>query len=132
MIRLTPKEIKLVEKEDVSRVSTISSKGWPQTTPISHLFHKGYIYFATDYGTKKLENIKKNNKVSILVDVFARQPKGLTIQGYATIIEKGNEFVKIEKLFEKRYSYYKANPFKEGEAPIIKIEPVTKKSWGVN
>ena len=126
MIKFTKKEEDFLEKQDVARIATVSPKGWPQVTPVIHIYHDGRIYFITDYGARKLENIKKNPKVGVAVDVYARQPASVIIQGRAEIIERGKEYVEIEKLFERRHKYYGANPVKEGEAPIIKVTPVKK------
>ncbi len=126
MIRFTKNEEEFLEKQDVARIATVSPKGWPQVTPVVHLYHDGRIYFITDYGSRKHKNIEKNGKVGVAVDVYSRQPSSVIIQGTAEIIEHGKEFADIEKLFEERHAYYKANPVKEGDAPLIKITPVKK------
>jgi hypothetical protein len=55
----------------------------------------------------------------------------VAIQGIAEFIEKGVIFNKIEKMFEERHSYYKSNPVKAGESPIVKIVPKRKTSGGL-
>ncbi len=130
-MKFTEKEKDFLKKEEVARLATVSSKSWPQVTPIIFSFDKGYFYIATDYGTKKLENIKKNNKVGLVIDAYTRQPAGLILQGRATILEKGTDFRYGFNLLQKKFSYYRANPWKEGEAPILKIKPVRKLSWGL-
>jgi hypothetical protein len=32
-------------------------------------------------------------------------------------------------LFRKRFSWVRADPWKEGETPFVKIEPIYKSSW---
>jgi uncharacterized protein len=104
----------------------------PQVTPIMHLFDGKFLYFITDYGEKKEKNLRQNNKIAAVVDVYARTTqKGVAIQGIAQFIEKGVVFNKIEKMFEERHRYYKANPVKAGESPIVKIVPKSKTSWGL-
>lgn len=126
MIKFTKKEEDFLQKQDVARIATVSEKGWPQVTPVVHLYHDGRVYFITDFETRKYKNIRKNNRVGVAIDVYTRQPASVIIQGRAEIVEKGKEFVEIEKLFEQRHAYYKANPVKEGDAPLIKITPVKK------
>ncbi len=126
MIKFNKEEEKLLRKQDVARIATVSEKGWPQVTPVVHLYDNGAIYFITDYGSKKQRNIEKNNKVAVAVDVYSRQPQSVIVQGRAEMLRKGEEFKRIEKLFEQRHAYYKANPVKEGDAPIIKVTPVNK------
>ncbi|MDE1855721.1 MAG: pyridoxamine 5'-phosphate oxidase family protein [Candidatus Micrarchaeota archaeon] len=128
MVRFTAKETKFIKSRPEARVATVSKKGWPQVTTVIHVFDGKNIYFATDYGTKKLENIQYSNKLAIVIDVYERQPKSVSIQGIAEILEKGKEFQYAYKLLQERHAYYRANPFKEGEAPIIKVMPVRKSS----
>lgn len=131
MMRFTKKEIAFIQAQKVCRVSTISPKGWPQTTPVLHVFDGKAIYFATDFDTKKYENLKANNRISFVVDTYDRQPHGITVQGTAEILERGDEFSYAYDLLVKAHEYYRANPFKECEAPIIKIVPARKSSWGI-
>ncbi|MDE1827940.1 MAG: pyridoxamine 5'-phosphate oxidase family protein [Candidatus Micrarchaeota archaeon] len=131
-MRFSQKEIAFLKSQDELRVATVSKKGWPQVTTVVHVFDGKTLYFATDYGTRKYKNLLCSNKISVLVDIYARQPKAITIQGRATLLEKGKEFVRAYKLLEKRHSYYRANPFKQGEAPIVKVIPLRKNSSGIN
>lgn len=116
----------------VARVSTISPKGWSQTTPVLHVFDGTYLFFATDYETKKCRNLKLNNRISVAVDRYEREPQGIAIQGTVELLEEGAEFKYAYDLLVKRHEYYKANPFKEREAPIIKVVPLRKAIWGVD
>ena len=131
MVEFSVAETAFLKEQEVGRLATVSGRSMPQITPVLYVFDSGNLYFATDYGTKKLDNMKLNNRVAMVVDSYARQPKGITVQGSVKIIENGAEFARIEKLLEERHGYYKANPFKEGEAPIIIIGPTTKASWGL-
>ena len=131
MVEFSAGETEFLKKRDVARVATVSGGGWPQVTPVVHLFDGKYLYFIIDYGSKKERNMRENGKVAAVIDVYARTPQAVVIQGNAEFIEKGPEFERIEKMFEERHEYYKANPVKEGESQIIKVIPVTKKSWGL-
>jgi len=131
MTSFTKKEIAFIQKQDVCRVSTISPKGWPQTTPVLPVFDGKAIYFATDFDTKKYQNLKANNWISFVADTYDREPQGITIQGTVEILESGEEFAYSYDLLVARHAYYQKNPFKEGEAPIIKIIPARKASWGI-
>lgn len=130
-MKFSKKEIRFIQKQDVSRVAT-AYKNQPQVTPIIHVFDGKNIYFATDFDTKKYRNLKRNRKIAIVMDTYRRTPKGITIQGMAEILTKGREFRYAYALLQKRHKYYQANPFEEGEAPVIKIIPIRKASWGIN
>ncbi len=126
MINFTKQEAEFLNKQEVARVATVSEKGWPQVTPVVFTFYNNCILFSSDYTSKKFRNIKRNSKVGIAIDKYARQPISVIVQGKAEIIERGAEFARLEKVFEQRHSYYKANPIKEGYAPIILVKPVRK------
>ncbi len=131
MVYFMKKEVAFIQNEEVARVSTISPLGWSQTTPILHVFDGTNFYFVTEFDTKKYKNLKLNNRISLVVDKYARTPQGISVQGTAEILEEGDAFLYAYDLLVKRHEYHKANPFKEREAPIIKITPVRKASWDI-
>lgn len=131
MIKFTQKEIAFIRKQPESRIATVSMKGWPQVTTVIHVFDGKYLYFAIDYDTLKYKNLLKNNKIGIAIDVYERQPIAVIMQGRAQMLEKGKEFEKAFKLLQKRHAYYRSNPFKAGEAPIVKVTIIRKSSSGL-
>ena len=130
-MNFTEREKDFLNEQQVARLATVSEKGWPQITPVIFAFDGKDFYIAIDYGSKKLENIKKNNKVGLTIDVFARQPKSIIMQGFADIFERGEEFKHGYKILYDKFAYYRANPFKEGESPILRIRPLRKKNAGL-
>ncbi|MDE1804291.1 MAG: pyridoxamine 5'-phosphate oxidase family protein [Candidatus Micrarchaeota archaeon] len=131
MVRFTKKEATFIKSRPESRVATVSEKGWPQISTVIHAFDGKYLYFATDYDTKKYSNLLKDNRIGVAIDVYDRQPRSVLVQGKAMILEEGAQFRDAYKLLERRHAYYRANPFKEGEAPIIKVLPIRKVSAGL-
>ena len=100
--------------------------------PVSYIFEDGVFYVATDFETRKYENIKENDKVALAVDVYS--PIGneaVCIQGRAEIIEKGKKFARLYKIFHRRFEWVRQDPWEEGEAPFIKVTPTGKVSWGI-
>jgi len=131
MDAFTKSESDYIKKIDDSRLATISPKGWPQVTPIIHAFDGKCFYTAIDFGTQKAKNIESNNRVALVVDRYERTPSAVIVQGTAELFKEGKEFSHGYKLLHERHAYYRANPFKENEAYIVKITPATKKSWGI-
>jgi len=86
-------------------LSTVSSDGQPYGVPISYCFLKNQIYFHSAIEGHKIENIKKNDKVSfcvvgkteVLPDKFSTQYESVIVFGKAIEIE-GDE--KREALLE--------------------------------
>ncbi|MEM1584225.1 MAG: pyridoxamine 5'-phosphate oxidase family protein [Nitrososphaerota archaeon] len=130
-------EIDFISKARVMRFASITEENYPHVVPLCHVYYNGCIYAVTDYGTKKLENIKHNNRVAVIIDEYYEpwgKNKGIMIQGKAEILEGGDEFKKVAELLTKKFPYYKDEPYGpiiEGEAPIVKIIPEKAVSWGL-
>ena len=74
-----------------------------------------------------------NRNVSIVVDVYdpSGENKAIVIQGKAVIIERGKEFIRLYKIFDKKFEWVRKNPWKEGEAPFVRVAAFNKVSWGL-
>jgi nitroimidazol reductase NimA-like FMN-containing flavoprotein (pyridoxamine 5'-phosphate oxidase superfamily) len=90
------------------------------------------FYVAADYGTRKLKNIQTNDRIALVVDVYASiRNRAVVIEGEASLLVQGPEYEKIYKLFYKKFSWVRRDPWREGEAPFIVIKPLHKVSWGL-
>lgn len=104
----------------------------PHVAPVSYVFDEGEFYIATDYETRKYENIKENSRVALAVDVYSSVGnKAVCVQGRAEIIERGGEFARLYKIFHGRFEWVRQDPWEEGEAPFLKVTPTGKVSWGL-
>ncbi len=131
MIKFTIKESDFLNENEGCRIATCA-KDIPHIAPVSYYFEDGFFYFSTDYDTKKYSNLKKNNKIAISVDIYLPgQHKAVVVQGSAMFIEKGPEFKRLYDIFFKKFAWVRENPWKEDEAPFVKITPKTKISWGL-
>ena len=123
-------ELGFLKKNEVCRLATVSITGAPHVVPVCFIFHEGSFYIATDYETRKYKNILKNPKVALVIDVY-RPNRGISIEGEAEILERGEEFKRVYELFHAKFDWVRKDPWGEGEAPFLKIEPVKKVSWGL-
>lgn len=131
MIKFTIKESEFLKENEGCRIATCTNDV-PHIAPVSYYFEDGFFYFATDYDTKKYANLKKNNKIAISVDLYLPgQHKAVVVQGSTTFIEKGPQFKKLYETFFKKFAWVRDDPWKEEEAPFVKITPKTKISWGL-
>ena len=131
MLKFTIKESKFLEDNEGCRISTCT-KNIPHIAPVAYYFEDGFFYFATDYNTKKYANLKKNDKIAISVDIYLPgKHKAVVVQGSTTFIEKGPQFKKLYEIFYKKFAWVRENPWKENEAPFVKITPKAKISWGL-
>lgn len=132
MVQFTTKELEFVKDNECCRLGT-SVDNKPHVVPVSYLFHADHIYIATDYNTKKFFNIKKNPYVSLVIDIYKQNGnKGLAMQGIAEIHDHGQTFNDIYSQFFQKFDWVRNDPWKEYEAPFIKISVTSKSSWGIN
>ena len=129
---ITPHEIKFLNSVEEARLATCHDD-IPHVKPVSFIFNQNLIFVATDYETRSFQNIKKNSKVAIVIDIYKpNEHKAICIQGVAEILESGPEFDSIYKIFLNKFQWVRNDPWKPGEAPILKIVPKSKVSWGLN
>ncbi|MDA4137410.1 MAG: pyridoxamine 5'-phosphate oxidase family protein [Thaumarchaeota archaeon] len=131
MTKFTPGQVKFLKSHDLCRLATASEDGMPHVTPVIYALDGDAFVIAADYGTKKLANLKKNPKVSLVVDEYGESNKGLMIQGECTTLEKGAEYLRLLRVLLDRFEYYRENPWGEGEAPILRIVPEKIAVWGL-
>jgi uncharacterized protein len=131
-VKFTKSEVSFLLENVVCRVAT-SHNDIPHIVPVNYIYENNFIYFATDYGTKKYQNLHKNNRIAVVVDVYnsSLNNKALVIQGTVELIERGDEFKRMYKIFEKKFEWVRNDPWKEGEAPFVKVQPAKKVSWAL-
>ena len=131
MVRFTSGEVDFLTQNEACRLATCHDD-IPHVVPVSYLFEDGVFYFAADLETRKLENIKANGRVALTVDIYSSKGnRAVCVQGKAELIERGSEFARLYKSFHKKFAWVRADPWKEGEAPFVKVVPTNKTSWGM-
>jgi len=132
LIKFTKDEEAFLQSIEEARIAT-SHSDIPHVKPVSYIFHSGCIFIATDYQTRTFKNLKINPKTSITIDIYeSGNHKAVCIQGTVEILEKGKEFLDIYKKFENKFAWVRNDPWKENEAPFLKITSTNKTSWGIN
>ena len=132
MIEFNQKEIKFLENLEEARIAT-SHDNTPHVKPASFVFYNNTIVIATDYNTRTFTNIKSNPQTGIVIDIYkSGGHKAICIQGKTKIIESGSEFKKLYDIFYKKFAWVRKDPWKEKEAPFLKIIPTNKVSWGLD
>ena len=128
---LTQKERKFLLENETCRIAT-SHNDIPHVVPVAYIYDKGNVTFVTDYGTRKYKNLEVNKNISVVVDVYdlSGETKAIVFQGKAVIIDKGAEFKRLYRIFNRKFEWVRNNPWKEGEAPFVRINALNKVSWG--
>lgn len=129
---LTQKERKFLLENETCRIAT-SHNDMPHVVPVAYIYDKGNVIFVTDYGTRKYKNLEVNKNISVVVDVYdpSGENKSIVLQGKAVIIERGTEFRRLYRIFNRRFEWVRNNPWKEGEAPFVRVNTLNKVSWGL-
>ncbi len=133
MALFSQQELRYLKSNALCRLGTTSRDGMPHITPVIYALNKTDPIIATDYGTKKLKNLKENPRVCLLVDDYRLNPpnRGLMIQGECEILERGKEYLRLLKVLFDRFEFYRKNPWGEGESPILRVKPKKVVSWGL-
>jgi len=132
LIEFNQNEINFLDSLEEARIAT-SHRDIPHVKPVSFVRTENDIIVATDYNTRTYANIKFNQNVGIVIDIYkSGGHKAICIQGKAKVIEDGEEFKKNYNIFYKKFQWVRKDPWKENEAPFLKIIPRTKISWGLD
>ena len=132
MIKFNQKEIEFLNTLEEARIAT-SHNDIPHVKPVSFVKINDDIIIVTDYKTRTHTNIKFNSNVGIVIDIYkSGEHKAICIQGKAEIVENGKEFQEFYNIFYKKFQWVRNEPWKENEAPFLKIIPNTKISWGLD
>lgn len=127
------RQLSFLRKAPVIRVATVSKNGRPQVTPVCHIEWKGKIYWVSDPGAIKLENIGHHRWVALVADEYRaswHKMGGVMAQGKAKLIRRGPLFREVRARLYRKYKAYKSNsPFEEGESIILEVKPENLFSW---
>ncbi|MGB8936706.1 MAG: pyridoxamine 5'-phosphate oxidase family protein [Candidatus Nitrosopolaris sp.] len=131
-VKFTEKEVSFLLENEICRVAT-SCNNMPHIVPVNYIHENNFLYFATDYNTKKYHNIQKNKKIAVTIDVYntSLNNRAVVIEGSSELIERGEEFKRLYKIFERKFEWVRNDPWQEGEAPFVKVHPGNKVSWGL-
>jgi nitroimidazol reductase NimA-like FMN-containing flavoprotein (pyridoxamine 5'-phosphate oxidase superfamily) len=128
-VQFSKGEVLFLEQNEICRFATASKDGEPHVVPVSYIWDNEKAVIVTDYGTRKLKNLRGNPKAAVLVDANSTN-KLLLLSGPVEIVEKGEDYRRLYKLFHSKFSWVRNDPWKEGEAPFVKITPRFKTGWG--
>ncbi len=131
MIEFIINETQFLQGLEEARLAT-SHDDVPHVKPVSFVFLDGMIIIATDYKTRAYENVKLNPNASVVIDIYnSGNHKAVCIQGKIEVVENGLEFITLYGIFHQKFAWVRKEPWKENEAPFLKIIPNNKVSWGL-
>jgi uncharacterized protein len=126
VFELSAEKLQFLDGNGCCRLDT-SFRNKPHVVPICYVFIDGSFYIFTEYDTKKLRNVKNNNFVSLVVDIYLPQNhKGIVICGSAQLVEKGMLFQKIYAIFFNNFDWVRNDPCREYESQFLKIQQILR------
>ena len=132
MTEFSEKETEFLNSLEAARIAT-SHDDIPHVKPVSFVLDNNSIVIATDYETRTYRNLKINQNTSVVIDIYkSGGHKAVLIQGKTEIIENGEEFKRLYDIFFEKFEWVRREPWKENEAPFLKITPNNKISWGLD
>jgi uncharacterized protein len=133
----------ILEKGEFGVLSTVSLDGQPYGVPLNYSYTGNGIYFHCALDGHKLENLKKNNRVSfcvvgkteVLPEKFATRYESVIVFGEAVEVtgdEKHNGLLEIVRKYSpgfiKEGLQYIENAFQKAKVYKIVIESISGKS----
>lgn len=112
----------IVLSKDICRLSTISTNHWPHTVPVGYVYQNGKFYVPSAPNTKKLRNLERNGRATLLVDDEDSQ-HGLMIECKSKILRdaEASPFLKFMRGVKKWQN--------DQKTVVIELDPQRKVSW---
>lgn len=135
-MRLKRSVARLLERERVCRVATVSGGGQPHLVPVCHVVIDGKIYFRSGDDARKVSNLRENARLAITVDLYSddwAHLKGVMVSGTAALIERGPLFRKVRaRLYAKYPQYPDEAALDESDSVIVEVTPTHVFTWGLD
>ncbi|UCF60125.1 MAG: pyridoxamine 5'-phosphate oxidase family protein [Anaerolineaceae bacterium] len=119
--------VSFFDQAQFARLGTFNEDGTIHIAPIFFKYEDGQILMATQDPSRKIRNIKHNNKVTVLIDTTEVPFKGALIYGTAEL-DYEDVIPKRMTIFEKRLSREDAKTYArrlsgKWKCVIIRITP---------
>ena len=131
-VKFSEKEIRFLNYMRVGRLATMDGEAI-HVVPICPAFDGNVFYMATHAKTRKVTNLRKNNKATLLIDQYSEdwmRHVEVMMTGIVEIVEKGQQFEKAKALLEAKFQQYnELFPIKQGESVILCFKPTKSVTW---
>ena len=99
------KRDEFLRDQKILRLATIGKNKTPHIAPVWYRYSGKKFYIGTNTKTQKVQNVKKNNRVSCCVDVGVNAPNiyGVLVQGNANLITDNSKVKIIAKKILLKY-----------------------------
>jgi nitroimidazol reductase NimA-like FMN-containing flavoprotein (pyridoxamine 5'-phosphate oxidase superfamily) len=132
IVKFSEKEIRFLKCMRVGRLATTDAEAI-HLVPICPVFDGTVFYMATHAKTRKVRNLRQNNKATLLIDQYSEdwmRHVAAMMTGTVDVIDKGSEFEKAKALLEAKYQQYnELFPIKESESVVLCFKPTKTVTW---
>lgn len=109
-------------------LATIRPDGYPQATTVSFAHDGMLIYVAIGCGSQKAENLRRNGKVSLAINLPYhdwREIRGLSMSGLADLLDDPQEAAQAAACLERRFPLVAewGGPDMSQEVAFVRIRP---------
>jgi uncharacterized pyridoxamine 5'-phosphate oxidase family protein len=126
VFELSVEELQFLDGNGCYRLST-SFRNKPHVVPVCYVFIDGGFYISIEYDTKNLRNVKNNNFVSLVVDIYLPQNhKGIVICDNAHLVEKAMLSQKTYAILFNNFDWVGNDPCREYESPFLKTQQISR------
>jgi nitroimidazol reductase NimA-like FMN-containing flavoprotein (pyridoxamine 5'-phosphate oxidase superfamily) len=119
-------------------IATVSRKQNPQLTPVGYVADEDRIYSNIKHDSVKARNIRRNPRVSFVVDDFIGdwkegKTRGVSVSGKGELISSGKAWETGRDLFYEWCPWWKDWLVREDgwSKYILVITPTKVRSWGL-
>lgn len=122
----------------MARLASVDLEGRPHLVPICFVLDGDTIYSAVDKKPKRtpklkrLENVRTNPRVSVLVDGYDEDWSRLwwvRLDGLARTVEGERERARALGLLEAKYEQYRSEP---PDGPVLAVEIERRRGWSAS
>jgi PPOX class probable F420-dependent enzyme len=124
-----------VDRARVGRLATVDPDGRPHLVPICFALDGEVLYSAVDQKPKRsrrlrrLENIRRNPAVTVLVDHYEEDWSRLwwvRLRGEARVLDDGSESERALRLLAEKYAQYRREP---PAGPVVRLDIREWRGW---
>ena len=94
----------VLDENRIMCLATVRPDGWPQATLVGYAHDDLTLYFAVSAVSQKLENIRRDPRVSIAIGQDDRDHiRGLSMAALASVVSDPGEVERLNRLLSLRY-----------------------------
>lgn len=129
---LTPAQrdqiVSIIDAADDLTIATVRADGYPQATTVSFVNDGLAIYFGTWIKSQKAENIARDDKVSVTIDLPYKtwdDIKGLSMGARVRLVKDAPEIAKVGALMFKKFPQIEkyGGDMQGAEMAFFRIDP---------